>query len=484
MTFTSLSYLLFLPTVLLLYWALRSRRAQNILLLVASYIFYGWWDYRFCLLILLSSVVDYTVGRLLEKQESVRVRKLLVATSCVISLGILGFFKYYNFFAASLGYALGQVGITVHPETLNIILPAGVSFYTFQTMSYSIDVYRRRVKVCHSLPDFLLFVSFFVQLVAGPIERAGHLLAQIESARRFDVQEAKDGLRQILVGFFKKLVLAGAMGSIVDPYYANPANATGPELMVATVCFAFQIYYDFSAYSDIAIGTARLFGFSICRNFAYPYFSQTLGEFWHRWHMSLSTWFRDYLYIPLGGNRCGRVRHLANLLVTFVVSGLWHGASACFVVWGFVHGLLLVVETVTGTHGANATATPGGERDIPGWRTLLRMARTFIIVCFAWVFFRGGTLSNTLCILNAMGRDLFSVGAYVPVWHHVLVPNATALVLLVLFLVTEWMRRRDQHVLVFRSQPVFVRWMVYAGVILLVGLFGSTKPEEFIYFRF
>ena len=317
MTFTSLTFIGFLPLVFALYWLLRTPRRQNLILILASYLFYGWWDYRFCALILFSSLLDFVLGWYLGQARSKRARKWLLGASLFANLGMLGLFKYFNFFAGSFSHLATGFGWTPGSVTLNIILPVGISFYTFQTLSYSIDIYRGKIRATKNILDYLAFVSFFPQLVAGPIERASHLLPQFEKLRRFDQGLARSGCRLILWGFFKKIVIADRLGVVVDQFYAQPELVSGPLLAFATVSFAFQIYCDFSAYSDIAIGTGRLFGIRLMRNFAYPYFSQSVGEFWRRWHISLSTWFRDYVYIPLGGSQQGSFRRTRNLLATF-----------------------------------------------------------------------------------------------------------------------------------------------------------------------
>ena len=307
-TFASLTFFLFLPLVFALHWVQRNRTGQNVVLILASYLFYGWWDYRFCGLMLISSLVDFTMGRALSRTVSTNHRRLWLAISLVNNLGLLGFFKYFNFFRENFVQLTQQVGWQVNAGTLEIILPVGISFYTFQTLSYTIDVYRKRLEPTASLTQYLAFVSFFPQLVAGPIERATSLLPQLPHRRNFDETLSREGLRQILWGLIKKLILADRLAVIVDTYYGDPTPRTGPMLALGTICFAFQIYCDFSAYSDLAIGTARLFGIRLSRNFAYPYFAQSPSEFWRRWHISLSTWFRDYVYVPLGGNRTSPTR--------------------------------------------------------------------------------------------------------------------------------------------------------------------------------
>ena len=405
MTFTSLVFLAFLPTVLGFYWLLRVRSLQNALLVVASYFFYGWWDYRFCALMLVSSIVDYGIGLGLHERSSQRTRNLLLAISVVCNLGMLCVFKYVGFFVESLQQLGGQFGLNLSTGTLEIVLPVGISFYTFQTLSYTIDVYRRQLTPTRNLIDYLAFVSFFPQLVAGPIERATRLLPQFQRPRKFDWAVFSCGTRQILWGFFKKIVIADSLAPFVGAAYADPANASGPQLALATVFFAFQIYCDFSAYSDIAIGTAKLFNIRLMRNFAYPYFSQSFNEFWQRWHISLSTWFRDYVYIPLGGNRVSASRRRFNVLLTFLISGLWHGAAWRFLAWGALHGTVLAGEA----HSSNAERRPdidrpGGKQFLPSISTCVRMLTVFGVVCLFWVFFRAHSMSDAIHVCSENSR--------------------------------------------------------------------------------
>ena len=394
MTFTTLTFLLFLSLIFALHWMLPSRRSQNLLLLSASYVFYGWWDWRFCGLMLASCLVDYAIGIQLMRIESQSRRKLLLGMSLATNLGLLAVFKYFNFFAESFQTFSSQLGWEVGITTLNIVLPVGISFYTFQTLGYTIDVYRRQIDASRNLVDYLAFVSFFPQLVAGPIERADQMLPQFANKRTFDYALGVEGCRQILWGFAKKLVIADRIAVVVDPYYAQPDAYTGPELMMATAFFAFQIYCDFSAYSDIAVGSAKLFGIRLMRNFAYPYFSQSVGEFWRRWHISLSTWFRDYVFIPLGGSQCSPRRRAMNLMATFLISGLWHGAAWRYLIWGGINGIATAapnpIRNKMESRGTSS-GTPGGDSLIPRPRTILRILSTFTIICAAWIFFRAET---------------------------------------------------------------------------------------------
>jgi len=393
MLFNSIEFAIFLPIVFFLYWFVinKNLKAQNLLVLISSYIFYGWWDWRFLSLIIFSSFTDYSVGIALSKEKNSTKRKLLLLTSIFVNIGFLGFFKYWNFFAESFADAFTLFGNNFEPDRLNIILPVGISFYTFQTLSYSIDVYRRKVEPTKDIIAFFSFVSFFPQLVAGPIERATNLLPQFYIKRQFDYKKAVDGMRQILWGLFKKMVIADNCAGFVNDFFANSADYSGSALLLGAIFFAFQIYCDFSGYSDIAIGTARLLGFNLMRNFAFPYFSRDIAEFWRRWHISLSSWFRDYLYIPLGGNRVSKLWNYRNLLIVFFITGLWHGASWSFVVWGLYHGFFLVGEKLLFGRGIKSLTSP-----------FLRAVYVLPVVLIGWVIFRAESLTLAMSYLEVM----------------------------------------------------------------------------------
>jgi len=487
--FTSLTFCLFLTIVFAAYWSIRVRSLQNGLLVLASYCFYGWWDARFCLLMLGSSLVDFVVGLGLNRAESRPIRRGLLSVSVVTNLGLLGFFKYCNFFTESLQAALASLNWQIDPLTLKVILPVGISFYTFQTMSYTFDVYAGRLKATGRIVDYLAYVSFFPQLVAGPIERATRLLPQFLAVRVFRYEQAVDGCRLILWGFFKKLVIADRISPFVDATYGSLDTAGGPQITLATVAFAFQIYCDFSAYSDIAIGTAKLFGFDLMRNFSYPYFSQSPGEFWRRWHISLSTWFRDYVYIPLGGSRVTATRIARNLLVTFTISGLWHGASWNFIIWGAIMGLGVMPEALRrpqndGGERRHSSNSPAGDRLFPTWGTIGRMACTFALVCFGWIFFRAETLSDALLALEKM-----TYGMTVSAWSQL--PDIVGekigrqAVLSILAVVTiEWLSRHQPHPLVFNGWRTWQRWAVYTALFWITLFVGPRFETQFIYFQF
>ena len=344
MLFNSIDFAIFLPIVFILYWFVfqKNLRLQNLLIIIASYLFYGWWDYRFLALIAFSSLLDYSIGIALKKYEDKNTRKSLLILSLLVNLGFLGFFKYYNFFLDNFVDAFSLLGKPISVQGLNIILPVGISFYTFQTLSYTIDVYRQKLEPTKDIVSFFAFVSFFPQLVAGPIERASNLLPQFYIKRQFVYSSAIDGMRQILWGLFKKVVVADNCAAFANQIFDNYTDHSGSTLFFGVLFFTFQIYGDFSGYSDIAIGTSRLFGFNLMRNFDFPYFSRDIAEFWRRWHISLSTWFRDYVYIPIGGSKGGMAKKIRNVFVIFLVSGFWHGANWTFIIWGFLNALYFI----------------------------------------------------------------------------------------------------------------------------------------------
>lgn len=477
MTFTTLTFLVFLPVVFALYWSQPTQRRRNLVIVLASYFFYGWWDYRFCVLMLGTSLVDFGVGIGLGRVEAPLWRRRLLLASVAANLGSLGFFKYANFFLDNLVASASAVGIRLDPHTLGVVLPVGISFYTFQAMSYTIDVYRREMPPTRSLVEFLAYISFFPQLVAGPIERAPRLLPQFTSPRRFDFAEAKEGCRQILWGFFKKMALADNLATIVDGAFAWPAFASGPQLAFATVAFAFQIYCDFSAYSDIALGTAKLFGVRLMRNFDHPYFSANLREFWQRWHISLSTWFRDYVYVSLGGSRVSPRRRFVNVVATFLLSGLWHGASWNFVLWGGLNGIIVAL-----TRRDIRPGQPSEKR-----RRLAGVASTFLLVCLLWIPFRAETLSDAWLILRKIGTEAFASEGYVHLWSSLTADSLTlwALGATLAFVAVEWWKRDDEHALASVGLlPRFARVAVYSACVWATLALAARKTGQFVYFQF
>ncbi|NNJ55904.1 MAG: MBOAT family protein, partial [Bacteroidia bacterium] len=411
MLFNSLDFGVFLLINFIVYWFVfrKNLRLQNFQIVVASYVFYGWWDWRFLSLIAFSTLTDYFIGNLLSTLKAKRSRRILVLISLFINLGLLGFFKYYNFFLGSFIDAFSFFGYQIKANSLNIVLPVGISFYTFQTLSYTIDVYRNKLAPTKDLIAFSAFVSFFPQLVAGPIERATNLLPQFFSTRKFNYKDAVNGMRQILWGLFKKVVIADNCAKFANEIFNNSEMYSGSTLIIGGVFFAFQIYGDFSGYSDIAIGTSRLFGFKLKRNFAFPYFSRDIAEFWRRWHISLSTWFRDYLYIPLGGSKGGTGSKIRNTFVIFVVSGFWHGANWTFIVWGLLNALYFIPLLLRNKNRRNLDIV-AIERKFPNIKELLNISSTFLLTTLAWIFFRADTVTHAVNMLSGIfSKSLFTI---------------------------------------------------------------------------
>jgi alginate O-acetyltransferase complex protein AlgI len=472
MLFNSGVFLKFFAGFLLLYWLVRhDLRARNVLIVAASYLFYGWWDYRFLALILFSSVLDYVIGLGIARQSDPRRRKLWLAASIVANLGILGFFKYFDFFATSLASALQKMGLPFQTWTLGIILPVGISFYTFQAMSYTIDVYRGNIPACRTLVNFLAFVSFFPQLVAGPIERASHLLPQFERTLSITRPMLEEGIWLMIWGMFKKVVIADNLDALVNMVYQNTAYS-GPLVVLGTVAFGFQIYCDFSGYSDIARGTARILGFDIMLNFNLPYFASNIREFWQRWHISLSTWLRDYLYVSLGGNRRGQARTYVNLFVTMLLGGLWHGAAWNFVFWGAWHGIGLIIHRAVGSRAGRTTQDSGATLgwSLPGW--LLTMGFVF----YGWLLFRAQSFDQ---IVN-MTRSLAVLA--VPPWIDSYVMNLVAL--LTPLVVVELWQFRARNPLVVAGLPNWAKATLQGTLLLAIAFFWERTELPFIYFQF
>lgn len=476
MQFDSLTYAVFLWLNFVIYWAL-PRRWQNAQLLLASYVFYGWWDWRFLGLIVISSAVDYSMGLAIHDSQEPGRRRVYLGISLAANLGLLGLFKYYDFFVSSLKSLFAEMGMTVGLDSLGLILPVGISFYTFQTMSYTLDIYREKMEPTRDFVAFLAFVAFFPQLVAGPIERAKSLLPQFLDDRTFDGERANEGLRYILYGLFLKLVVANNLAQAVDTVYANE-TANGWMYWLATYQFAFQIYGDFAGYSYVAIGSARLFGITLSKNFAYPYISASITEFWTRWHISLSTWFRDYVYIPLGGNRVSKRRNYANLMTTFLVSGLWHGANWTFVVWGFLHGLLASVHKAM------------GGREGKGW---IGRVITFHLVCLAWVYFRAPNLASANHIVKTMTWTLCRYSNWNPLAAGNVVESCLAvfftpvaiasLAMMAGLIALEWNSRDKDFPLEGIRRPG-VHWPLCYLLGMTILLFGYVGRVPFIYFQF
>lgn len=470
---------MYLPIVFLLYWfVFKPLRWQNVFMVAASYLFYGWWDWRFLLLIAFTTFCSFFSGVLLEKYEGRRtVQKWISASNIILNLLILCYFKYFNFFGENFAALLRSIGIRADWVTLDILLPVGISFYTFQALSYTIDVYRHKMKPTHDVVAFFAFISFFPQLVAGPIERATNLLPQFLAQRTFCYGKAADGMRQMLWGLFKKMVVADNCAKAVDLIFNDYQSLDGFNLFLGAVFFTFQIYGDFSGYSDIAIGTARLFGIDLMRNFNFPYFSRDIAEFWRRWHISLTTWFRDYIYIPLGGSREGRWKSFRNTLVIFLVSGFWHGANWTFVCWGAYHALLFLPLLLRGKNRKHRDTVAEG-RLLPSWREMGQMSLTFLLVVIGWIVFRAESLRQACEYIGLMfGRFTVCTPLY----------GKRTLVYIFILLCVEWLQRDRQFALQLEGKGVFrfvtVRQVVY--LLLTVMLLLLSAPQaEFIYFQF
>ena len=481
MFFNSLDFAIFLPIVFLLYWfvAQKNLKLQNALIVVASYVFYGWWDWRFLSLILFSTIVDYAVGQKLRTEEKEFKRKVFLWISIIVNLGFLGFFKYYNFFLENFVNAFSLFGMEIKSNTLNIILPVGISFYTFQTLSYTIDVYRKKLEPTKDFIAFSAFVCFFPQLVAGPIERATNLLPQFYRKRTFEYHKAVDGMRQILWGLFKKVVIADNCAEFANQIFNNSADMNGSTLVLGAIFFTFQIYCDFSGYSDIAIGTSRLFGFDLKQNFAFPYFSRDIAEFWRRWHISLSTWFRDYLYIPLGGSRGGTIMKIRNTFAIFLVSGFWHGANWTFICWGAINALYFIPLLLSNNNRNNLNVVAEGKI-LPSLRELIAMLTTFSLTVFAWIFFRAENINHAFSYIGGVfSSSIISMPEFNGMDNALII-----LWLMVGFLVIEWLGRNDKFALEkVLTNIKLIRILIY--IILITSLFlFATNPQDFIYFQF
>lgn len=480
MLFNSFEFLVFLPIVFLLYWfVFCGLRWQNLLVVVASYVFYGWWNWRFLLLIALTSLCSYGSGLLLEHYEGQRRKQQAVSVAnIVLNLGILGVFKYFNFFVENLDALFGMIGYHFDWVTMNVILPVGISFYTFQALSYTIDVYQKKLPATHDIIEFFAYISFFPQLVAGPIERATNLLPQFQQKRQFDYAKAVDGMRQMLWGFLKKLVIADNCATAVNEYWNHYQDLPGVSLFLMGVLFTFQIYCDFSGYSDIAIGCARLFGFNLMRNFNFPYFSRSIPEFWRRWHISLTTWFRDYIYFPLGGSRCDKRKIIRNVYIVWGISGLWHGANWTFVCWGLFHATLLAIYNIFGINTKYKQVVAYGKL-LPSIKETMQIVLTFFLAVIGWIIFRAQSMTQAVDYLTAMVCNRFFDASMLYGKNYVLLGF--------LLLGVEWLQRDKQHALQLPCNGLFrhkaVRYILYIFIAILC-LTSYGESQTFIYFQF
>lgn len=483
MLFNSLHFALFFPIVFILYWGVSKQKLslQNGLLLVASYYFYACWDWRFLFLLLFSTLLDYVAAIKIARASTTRERRIWFWLSIGINLGFLGVFKYYNFFITSFVSFINQLGFEAHPATLQIILPVGISFYTFHGLSYVIDVYNQKGSAEKNIIDYGLFVSFFPLLVAGPIERASHLLPQLKKQRYFTYEKAIDGMQQILWGLFKKIVIADNCAVIVNEIFNHSDQYSGSTLVIGALLFAFQIYGDFSGYSDIALGTARLLGIELLRNFSYPYFSRDIAEFWRRWHISLSTWFRDYLYIPLGGSQGSKITTIRNTFIIFLVSGFWHGANVTFIIWGLLHALYFMPLLLTQSNRKHVAIVAQGSL-LPTLKDAFKILFTFGLTVLAWIFFRATTLTQAITyICDIFSESLFAIPTFA-----LLFEVKVILILIAFFMMIEWLGREQPYAIasVAKWRYKSIRWFCYASILFLIFMFMPQEEAPFIYFQF
>jgi D-alanyl-lipoteichoic acid acyltransferase DltB (MBOAT superfamily) len=483
MLFNSIDFAIFLPVVFFLYWfaANKNLKLQNFLIVAASYLFYGWWDWRFLSLILFSTLVDYSIGLGLLKQENPNKRKVLLWTSIIVNIGFLGFFKYYNFFIDNFITAFSFFGTEIKDGSLNIILPVGISFYTFQTLSYSIDVYKRKLEPTRDFIAFSAFVSFFPQLVAGPIERASNLLPQLAKTRFFVIENAIKGVRLILWGLTKKVVIADSIAPAVDDIFLNYSQYPSTILLLGTLLFSFQIYCDFSGYSMIARGVAKLFGIELMKNFNFPYFSRNFGEFWRRWHISLSTWFRDYLYIPIGGSRVSKLKNIRNIFVIFFVSGFWHGANWNFIVWGGLHALLYIPSILVKDKRSYTDDIKLNRFLLPSLPDFLRIISTFTLVSFCWIFFRADSINTAFLFIGKILSLDFSNITYLNPYDHQ--PLGIEFIFLSIFIVVEYLLA--SKTISIYSQNRYIGICIDAALLLIITIIAQIgSNSSFIYFQF
>jgi alginate O-acetyltransferase complex protein AlgI len=477
MFFNTLSFAVFLPIVFVLYWFVFSKTngLQNSFLVAVSYFFYSYWDWKFMFLLLFSTILCYFSGIQIENSSKEINKKIWFWFSIIVNLGFLGIFKYYNFFAFSFSEALSSIGIKSSPLLLDLILPVGISFYTFHGLSYVVDIYYNRIASEKSLINYALFVSYFPLLVAGPIERATHLLPQVKLKRSFEVERAKEGICQMIWGLFKKVVIADTCATYANAIFDNYTTMNSYSLILGAVYFAFQIYGDFSGYSDMALGMSKLFGLDLLRNFNYPYFSRDIAEFWRRWHISLSSWFRDYLYIPLGGSRGSKLKQIRNVFVIFVVSGFWHGANWTFLAWGFINALYFLPSLLLGTN-RNNFETAKLTFNVESLKVFISILTTFILTCLAWIFFRAKSIDSAFQYI----QNIFTKGDFTPQFLPNERYNYELLMLVLVFIVVEWNSR-------YKIEPISGKysWLKMALCLLTIITLGTYSDyKEFIYFQF
>jgi alginate O-acetyltransferase complex protein AlgI len=482
MLFNSINFAFFLPVVFILYWFVTEKnlKLQNALLLVASYFFYACWDWHFLFLLMFSTLLDYYSGLKMQDATNLKNKKFWFWLSVTVNTAFLGVFKYFNFFSASFAESFSHIGLKINPWTLNVILPVGISFYTFHGLSYVIDIYKSRIKAERNFVDYAVFVSFFPLLIAGPIERATHLLPQIKKERTFNYLKAVDGLRQILWGLFKKIAIADNCAEYANQIFNNSSRLSGSTLALGAIFFTFQIYSDFSGYSDIALGTARLFGIELLRNFSFPYFSRDIAEFWRRWHISLSSWFRDYLYIPFGGSKGGTWQRIRNTFLIFIVSGFWHGANWTFIVWGVLNAIYFLPLLLTNNNRNNLETVAHGKY-LPTLKDLFKIITTFGLTVFAWIFFRADNIRHAVSfIAKILSASLFTIPKFAEMNNAII-----TLFLVGIFVSVEWSGRESQFAIAhlgLRWKRHF-RYAMYYAIIFIIFCFWG-KGQQFIYFQF
>lgn len=477
MLFNSIEYILFLPLFFIGYWfVFKNLKLQNFFVVISSYVFYGWWDWRFLILIAFTTLCSYISGIMIEKYENRLFQRWISIANITLNLLVLCIFKYFNFFSHNLDLLFRSFGLELDWITLDILLPVGISFYTFQALSYTIDVYQHKMRPTHDIVAFFAFISFFPQLVAGPIERATNLLPQFLKTRSFSYEQAVDGMQQILCGLFKKMVIADNCSRIVDIIFNEYQQMGSWQLLLGAVFFTFQIYGDFSGYSDIAIGTAKLLGIKLMKNFDYPYFSRNIAEFWRRWHISLTTWFRDYIYIPLGGSRKGKIISISNTFIIFLVSGFWHGANWTFVCWGLFHALMFLPLLLTSTNRKYRGIVANG-RILPSLKDITQIITTFFIVVIGWILFRAADVEQAIGYIKRLFSMQFSVE---PMPSHSL---EAGIYILILWIV-EWLQRNKEYALqiqFLKSKTLRVAILTFAILFIEIAM---GKSSEFIYFQF
>jgi alginate O-acetyltransferase complex protein AlgI len=486
MLFNSVNFLVFFAIVFFLYWNFQKEvKYQNILLFLSSYLFYSFWDWRFLFMLFFSTFLDFSLGIKLQNTDNLKKRKIILFIGIFVNLSILCLFKYFDFFSTSIGDFLNQIGFNINSHTLNLIIPVGISFYTFHGVSYLIDIYNQRTNAEKSFINYAVFVSFFPLLIAGPIERATHLLPQIQKKRNFNYNQGVDGLRQILWGLFKKVVIADNCSPLVDEIFTNSSNYNGSILFIGAVLFAFQIYGDFSGYTDIALGLARLLGFELMQNFSFPYFSRDIAEFWRRWHISLSSWFRDYVYIPLGGSRGNKIKVIRNVFVIFILSGFWHGANWTFIFWGFLNALYFIPILLIKRNRKNLDIV-ALDSNFPSPYELFSIFYTFFLTCIAWVFFRSNTIFQAFGFIKKIFLESLDFSSYKLTFGYLRYQIGFITVLyLIIFIIVEWRGRRGKFALseYHKFNSRFLRFVFYLFLIFSITFFSGNE-HQFIYFQF